>query len=202
MSSPHQSVPPPESSHIPTAGTDTGSTSVRPGVTRVIRVPRLAFLGVFMLLLCVFFPIVGWPAGLWWLLLLPIVVSVWLLRTRTTVTPEGLRLRTMFGSRFVEWERIRGLRIPKRGFVRAHLDDDTEAKLPAVSYDRLRDLATASGGRIPDPFAPPPASETSDGTAPDTNASETPETRTGSPDNGDGLPSDDDTGTTPPSSPE
>ncbi|WP_245547291.1 PH domain-containing protein [Nocardia brevicatena] len=171
-------------------------------MTRVIRVPRLAFLGVFMLLLCVFFPIVGWPAGLWWLLLLPIVVSVWLLRTRTTVTPEGLRLRTMFGSRFVEWERIRGLRIPKRGFVRAHLDDDTEAKLPAVSYDRLRDLATASGGRIPDPFAPPPASETSDGTAPDTNASETPETRTGSPDNGDGLPSDDDTGTTPPSSPE
>ncbi|WP_245551053.1 PH domain-containing protein [Nocardia paucivorans] len=125
-------------------------------MTRVIRVPRLAFLGVFMLLLCVFFPIVGWPAGLWWLLLLPIGASVWLLRTRTTITPEGLHLRTVFGSRFVAWERVRGLRIPKRGFVRVHLDDDTEAKLPAVGYDRLRDLVAASGGRIPDPFAPPP----------------------------------------------
>ncbi|ONM49398.1 hypothetical protein B0T44_06805 [Nocardia donostiensis] len=105
--------------------------------------------------MCVFFPIVGWPAGLWWLLVLPLGVLVWVLRMQTTVSSAGLDLRTVFGSRHIDWDRVRGLRIPTRGFVRAHLDDDTEVKLPAVSYDRLRELVEASDGRIPDPFARP-----------------------------------------------
>lgn len=116
---------------------------------------RLAFLGVFILAMCVFFPIVGWPAGLFWLALLPIVVLVWILRTQTTVSPRGLDLRSLFSSRHIDWERVRGVSIPKRGYVRVHLDDDSEVPLPAVSYDRLRDLVDASGGRIPDPFALP-----------------------------------------------
>ncbi|WP_312884810.1 PH domain-containing protein [Nocardia barduliensis] len=121
----------------------------------MIRIPRLAFLGVFILLMCVFFPFVGWPAGLWWLLLIPAVVLVWVLRTQTTVSAAGLDLRTLFGSRHLDWAQVKGVRIPKRGYVRADLTDGTEVKLPAVSYDRLRDLAAASGGRIPDPFAVP-----------------------------------------------
>ncbi|UAK29755.1 PH domain-containing protein [Nocardia asteroides] len=141
----------------------------------MIRIPRLAFLGVFILLMCVFFPFVGWPAGLWWLLLLPVVVLVWVLRTQTTVSGAGLDLRTLFGSRHLDWSQVKGVRIPKRGYVRADLTDGTEVKLPAVSYDRLRDLAAASGGRIPDPFARPDTSledESPAGSAePDTNAS-------------------------------
>ncbi|NEW34349.1 PH domain-containing protein [Nocardia cyriacigeorgica] len=105
--------------------------------------------------MCVFFPFVGWPAALWWLFALPIAVSVWILRTQTTVSGAGLDLRTVFGSRHIDWAQVRGIRIPKRGYVRVHLDDDSEAKLPAVSYDRLRELVDASGGRIPDPFAGP-----------------------------------------------
>ncbi len=172
MSSPHQSVPPSESSHTPAATTDTGSASD----ARVIRIPRLAFLGVFILLMCVFFPFVGWPAGLWWLLLIPAVVLVWVLRTQTTVSAAGLDLRTLFGSRHLDWAQVKGVRIPKRGYVRADLTDGTEAKLPAVSYDRLRDLAAASGGRIPDPFARPDASpadesEPADSTEPETGSS-------------------------------
>ncbi|MEV6324083.1 PH domain-containing protein [Nocardia sp. NPDC051787] len=151
MSSPHQSVPPSESSHTSAGTTDTGSAAN----AHVIRIPRLAFLGVFILLMCVFFPFVGWPAGLWWLLLIPVVVLAWVLRTQTTVSDAGLDLRTLFGSRHLDWARVKGVRIPKRGYVRADLTDGTEAKLPAVSYDRLRDLATASNGRIPDPFAVP-----------------------------------------------
>ncbi|WP_245671453.1 PH domain-containing protein [Nocardia amamiensis] len=151
MSSPHQSVPPSESSHTPAATTDTGSARN----ATVIRIPRLAFLGVFILLMCVFFPFVGWPAGLWWLLLIPVVVLVWVLRTQTAVSDAGLDLRTLFGSRHLDWAQVKGVRIPKRGYVRADLTDGTEAKLPAVSYDRLRDLAAASNGRIPDPFAVP-----------------------------------------------
>ncbi|MFC8047930.1 PH domain-containing protein [Nocardia sp. NPDC057353] len=126
--------------------------AAEPGV-RVIRVPQLAYIGVLVLTFCVFFPFVGWPSLLWPLLLLPIVVLLWVERTRTTVTPEGLELRTVFGSRSVEWARVAGVRLPKRGAVRARLTDGSEVRLPAVGYDRLRELIAASDGRIPDVFA-------------------------------------------------
>ncbi|MFI6999716.1 PH domain-containing protein [Nocardia sp. NPDC050175] len=158
MSSPHQSVPPAKSSHTAPEGSDTGGGSA----ATVIRIPRLAFLGVFILFMCVFFMFVGWPIGLWWLLLIPVAVSVWVLRTQTTVSENGLDLRTVFGSRHLDWSQLKGVRIPKRGYVRADLVDGTEMKLPAVSYDRVRDLALASQGRIPDPYAVPPAAPKSD----------------------------------------
>jgi hypothetical protein len=120
---------------------------------QVIRITQMAYLGVVVLLFCVFFAFVGWPIGLWWLLLLPVAAAVWIARTRTAVSEDGLDLRTVFGSRHLDWAQIAGVSIPKRGFVRAHLTDDTEVKLPAVSYDRLRDLIRASNGRIPDLFA-------------------------------------------------
>ncbi|MFE9322944.1 PH domain-containing protein [Nocardia sp. NPDC052278] len=120
---------------------------------QVIRITQMAHLGVLVLLFCVFFAFVGWPIGLWWLLLLPVAAVVWIERTRTTVSEDGLDLRTVFGSRHLDWTQVAGVGIPKRGFVRAHLTDDTEVKLPAVSYDRLRDLIRASNGRIPDLFA-------------------------------------------------
>ncbi|WP_328397780.1 PH domain-containing protein [Nocardia sp. NBC_00416] len=131
----------------------------------------LAYLGVFILVMCVFFPIVGWPAGLFWLAIIPIAAFVWVLRTQTKVSPAGLDLRTVFSSRHIGWEGVRGVAIPKRGYVRVHLDDDSEVALPAVSYDRLRDLVDASGGRIPDPFAlpdPDTPADTADRTPDDT----------------------------------
>lgn len=155
MSSPHQSVPPSESSHTVPEGSDTGSSTEhdRPApAAKVIRTPRLAFLGVVVLLLGTFFFFVGAPAFLWWLMLLPVAVGVWVLRTQTTVSESGLDLRTVSGSRHLDWAQVEGLRIPKRGFVRVRLTDDSEVTLPAVSYDRLRDLITASDGRIPDVF--------------------------------------------------
>ncbi|MEU8899484.1 PH domain-containing protein [Nocardia sp. NPDC048505] len=106
-----------------------------------------------VLFFCVFFFFAGWPLGLWWLLLLPVAVVVWIERTRTTVTDEGLDLRTVFGGRHLDWAEIKGVSIPKRGYVRAHLSDETTVKLPAVGYDKLRALITASQGRIPDLFA-------------------------------------------------
>ncbi|MEV6136775.1 PH domain-containing protein [Nocardia sp. NPDC051990] len=156
MSSPHQSVPPAKSSHTPAAGSETGSSPepTEPKQTvQVIRITQMAHLGVVVLLFCVFFAFVGWPIGLWWLLLLPVAAAVWIERTRTTVSEDGLDLRTVFGSRHLDWAQVAGVSIPKRGFVRAHLTDDTNVKLPAVSYDRLRDLIRASNGRIPDLFA-------------------------------------------------
>ncbi|MEV6554611.1 PH domain-containing protein [Nocardia sp. NPDC051756] len=147
----------------------------------MIRIPRLAFLGVFILFMCVFFMFVGWPIGLWWLLLIPVAVTVWVLRTQTTVSESGLDLRTVFGSRHLDWSQLKGVRIPKRGYVRADLVDGTEMKLPAVSYDRVRDLALASQGRIPDPYAVPPtapkaeeAAEPTDPATPEADSQATP----------------------------
>ncbi|MGW6728297.1 PH domain-containing protein [Nocardia sp. NPDC055029] len=123
-----------------------------PGV-HVIGVPRLAYIGVLVLAFCVFFPFVGWPAALWWLLLLPIIAVFWVVRTHTTVSDAGLDLSSMFGKKHLDWAQVKGISIPKRGSVKARLADDSEVKLPAVGYDRLRELIDASGGRLPDVFA-------------------------------------------------
>ncbi|WP_063711035.1 PH domain-containing protein [Nocardia niigatensis] len=153
MSSQHQSVPPARSSHTPGAESDAG---------RVIRVPRLAHLGVFILLFCVAFAFFGWPQVLWILFVIPAVVVVWIERTRTTVSDNGIDTRTLFGSQHIDWADVRGLRIPKRGYLQLHLADDSDVTLPAVGYNRLADLVAASNGRIPDPFAEPEEEEEAD----------------------------------------
>lgn len=128
--------------------------------THVIAVPRLAYIGVLVLAFCVFFPFAGWPAALWWLLLFPVIAVLWLTRTHTTISATGLELSSLFGKRrHLDWSQVKGISIPKRGYVRARLVDDSEVKLPAVSYDRLRELIEASGGRLPDVFAAAEAAE-------------------------------------------
>ncbi|WP_084515557.1 PH domain-containing protein [Nocardia acidivorans] len=125
-----------------------------PGV-RVIGLPRLAHIAVFMVLMGVIFPFSGMPQVLWVLFAIPIAMAVWIERTRTKVSAEGLELRSMFSTRHIDWSEVKGLRIPRRGFLQLHLADDSDATLPAVSYDRLQDLVEASAGRIPDPFVEP-----------------------------------------------
>ncbi|MEU4706977.1 PH domain-containing protein [Nocardia salmonicida] len=129
-----------------------------PGV-HVIGVPRLAYIGVLVLAFCVFFPFVGWPVALWPLLLAPVIAVWWVVRTQTTVSEAGLDLSSMTKKKHLDWARVKGISIPKRGYVRARLDDDSEVKLPAVGYDRLRELIEASGGRLPDVFAAAEAAE-------------------------------------------
>lgn len=121
----------------------------------VIRIPKLAYLAVLMLFISVSFPVIGWPAGFGWLLIFPIGVAVWVVRSRTVLTENGLELRSALGSRSVAWTDVEGVRFPKRGWARAHLKDGSEVTLPAVGFDRLRELAAASGGRITDPYLVP-----------------------------------------------
>ncbi|TDP41847.1 PH domain-containing protein [Nocardia ignorata] len=129
-----------------------------PGV-HVIGVPRLAYIGVLVLAFCVFFAFVGWPIALWWLLLAPVIAVWWVTRTHTTVSDAGLDLSTMVSSKHLDWAQVKGISIPKRGYIRARLADDSEVKLPAVGYDRLRELIEASEGRLPDVFAAAEAAE-------------------------------------------
>lgn len=161
MSSPHKSVPPQISSHnAPGERSDGGSNE---GEHRhVIRVNRLSLIAALMLFFCVCFPALSWPAALGWLFAIPFIVAFWILRTQTTLTSTGVKTRSFIGSGSAEWSQIKGVRFPKRGWARAELLDGGELKLPAVDFARLRELAAASGGRIPDPFASVPAVVDSD----------------------------------------
>ncbi|MGU3434206.1 PH domain-containing protein [Actinomycetes bacterium M1A6_2h] len=143
MSSPQQSEPPSTVSHTPASAP-----------SQVIRVQPLALAVVALCLFGASFPALGWPLGFGWLLILPIVAGYWVLRVRTTVTPDGLRTRSMFSSRTVPWSEVSGLRFPTRRWARAALTDGTEVVLPVVTIDDLPRVAAASGGHVPDPTPP------------------------------------------------
>lgn len=85
--------------------------------------------------------------------MIPFLIGAWVLRVRTTVTPDGLDLRRAFSSQSISWDEIKGFRFPKRGWARADLVDGTEVSLPTVTFGRLPQLASASGGRVTDPYA-------------------------------------------------
>ncbi|WP_245819989.1 PH domain-containing protein [Rhodococcoides yunnanense] len=106
-----------------------------------------------LLLFGVSFPAASWPAALGWLFVVPIVVAVWVIRVRTVVNSDGLAVRRFVGSDFVPWDRVRGIHFPDRRWARVVLTDKTEKSLPLVRFDRLPQLAAASGGRITDPYA-------------------------------------------------
>ena len=136
-----QSEPPDTSSHTPAPS------------PQVIRLPRLALVGVGMLLFGVSFAAASWPLALGWLFALPVVAAVWVLRVRTVVSTDGLAMRRFVGSDFVSWDNVRGIHFPDRRWARVVLEDDSEKSLPLVRFDRLPQLAAASGGRITDPYA-------------------------------------------------
>ncbi|WP_338892880.1 PH domain-containing protein [Rhodococcus sovatensis] len=141
MSPSQQSEPPDISSHTPDPS------------QQVIRLPRLALVGVALLAFGVAFPAMSWPAAFGWLFVIPIAVAVWVLRVRTVVGPDGLAMRRVLGSDSVRWDEVRGIHFPDRRWARVVLDDKSEKSLPLVRFEHLPLLAEASGGRIPDPYA-------------------------------------------------
>ncbi len=118
----------------------------------MIRISRLTYLGIVLVFAAAMAPAMAAPRLFAWLPLVPLLGAVWIARCRTTVTADALLTRSLRENRRIEWTAVRGIRFPKYGWARADLTDDTEATLPAVSFDRLRDLADASGGRIPNPY--------------------------------------------------
>ena len=118
----------------------------------ILRVPRTALLGVFVFLVGTG-PFVAANTARWsWLVLLPLLTGVWILRVQTTADAEGLVARSTFRRRAVAWVEMDGVRFPKRGWGRAVLRDGTEVWLPGVGFNDLRTLAVVSDGRVPDPF--------------------------------------------------
>ncbi len=87
-----------------------------------------------------------------WTLIIPVLLALWIHRLRTDVTETGLHVVGTFGTKDLEWDRIRGLQFPKWSAVRAVLDDGSRVRLPAIAFRDLPLLSAASEGRIPDPY--------------------------------------------------
>ncbi|WP_277669597.1 PH domain-containing protein [Saccharomonospora viridis] len=136
-----------QTTHDGTSGDQ--STGTR-GKRAVFRIPGTALIGVLMLFMCMF-PLAATLPYLLVLLLVPIVLAVWVVRTRTEATEQGLIVRTLRGTRKLAWDSIKGFTITPKSAVVAVLHDDTTVPLPSVRTRHLPVLSLVSDGRVPDP---------------------------------------------------
>ncbi|WP_410671184.1 PH domain-containing protein [Amycolatopsis sp. cmx-4-68] len=121
------------------------------GRKAVFRIPRTSFMAIALLTICVTPIALGEIPYLQWLYLFPIALAVFVVRTRTVATREGLAVRTMFGHRDVPWSALKGLAITKKSRVQAVLEDDTKVPLPTVRTRHLPVLSLVSEGLVADP---------------------------------------------------
>jgi hypothetical protein len=89
----------------------------------------------------------------WWLaplLLVPLAVFWWGLRSGVDADAESLRVRGLLGSRAVPWSEVAGFRLVRRR-VRASLTNGNELPLPGVTAAELPALIAASGSTLESP---------------------------------------------------
>jgi hypothetical protein len=126
---------------------------VTPNQTKkaVFRIPRTAFLAIAFLVICMTpFAFSGVP-GLQAFYLVPLILLIFVQRTQTVATENGLAIRTVFTSRVLSWSELKGLVLTKKARVRAVLTDDNQVALPTIRTRHLPVLSLISGGRLPDP---------------------------------------------------
>ncbi|WP_208637312.1 PH domain-containing protein [Amycolatopsis echigonensis] len=121
------------------------------GRKAVFRIPTTAYLAIGLLTVCVTPIALGEIGGFQWLYVFPLALLVFVARTRTVATREGLHVRTVFGQRDLPWSSLKGLAITNKARVRAVLGDDTQVSLPTVRTRHLPVLALVSEGKIQDP---------------------------------------------------
>jgi hypothetical protein len=96
-------------------------------------------------------PIAGASWALSPLLLIPVAAFVWAWRAGTDVYADRLRVKALFGSTTVPWDRIAELAPDQRGQVSALLDNGNVIKLTGVTKDNLPlVLAAAQQSRAAD----------------------------------------------------
>ena len=135
----------------------------------VIRLPRTSYLVVLFLLLGTIplafggttsgdldeivagkqFGVGGFAVGpLTALLIIPILAAVFIARTATVVSAQGLRVRAVFGSRDLAWDEIRGLAVHGRAIYAVIADG--AVRLPCVRLAHLGPISRLSEGRLPE----------------------------------------------------
>ncbi|WP_051387895.1 PH domain-containing protein [Saccharopolyspora rectivirgula] len=91
------------------------------------------------------------PLGLL-IYLIPLALAVWILRVRTTIGQQRVKVRHTFTSSTFSWDEVTSLRLDERRWLKAVLDSGEEVSLPAVRVRDLPRVAAMSGGRIPNPI--------------------------------------------------
>ncbi|GAA4860862.1 PH domain-containing protein [Saccharopolyspora rosea] len=137
----------------PAADAEQAAETPRLPESLTFRITPVALLAVLAVVVCAT-PVAataGGPALL--LYLVPLGLLVWILRTRTTVSPERVTVRTMFGGTRFTWDDVRALRLDEKRWIRAVLASGNEVALSAVRVRDLPRLSAMSGGRLPDPNA-------------------------------------------------
>ncbi len=96
--------------------------------------------------------VLAWPAWCAPLLVIPVMLSVSIIRYRTVADRDTVTARTLLGSETVAWDDIEGLRFDRGSWACAHRKDGTELRLPAVTFATLPLLTEVSEGRVPNPY--------------------------------------------------
>lgn len=113
----------------------------------VFRIPAVALLASGVGLICVT-PVAFAVPGLQVLYVLPLAFAAWVVRLRTTVTPERIVARGPFSSKTVAWDDVKAVKLSEKSWLSVVLADDELVQLPGVRMMHLPALAAVSGGRI------------------------------------------------------
>ncbi|HEY2983614.1 MAG TPA: PH domain-containing protein [Jatrophihabitantaceae bacterium] len=112
---------------------------------RVFRLPKSAYLAVLILALCVTVVVQQPLAAL--VYLLPAGAAIFIARTATVVSEDGITVRALIGHRTLRWADVRGLSVTGRSVYA--VSADAAMRLPCVRVADLAAVATASGGHLP-----------------------------------------------------
>src|SRR5699024_7949501 len=118
----------PDSADQPTPPRGEPDTAA-PTPDAVIRIPATAYVAAASIGVILLLPAIAWPAYWGWLPLVAVAVALWIHRRRTVVSPAGLQVRGLVGTRTVPWDAVRGVVVPTprifgKSWARAVLTDD------------------------------------------------------------------------------
>ena len=115
-----------------------------------MRMSRTALLPVVLLLLCAV-PLASAASWTPVVLLVPVLVTAWVLRVGVDVDDDAITVRSLVGRRRVPWSELSGIRVGRRNDLWLVTTGATEVRLPVLRARDLPRLSSASGGRIPAP---------------------------------------------------
>jgi hypothetical protein len=118
-----------------------------------LRMSRTALIPVGLLALCLV-PLAFVAPWTPVLLLVPLALTVWVLRVGVDIADDGLTVRSAVGRRRVPWTDVAGIRVAPRGDLWLVTTHGTEVRVPVMRARDLPQLAALSGGRLDVP--PPP----------------------------------------------
>jgi Bacterial PH domain len=118
----------------------------------VIRISPMAHFAVGFLALGMLALVLAGPSWFALLLVIPVVLSAFIVRYRTVVDRDTVTARTLLASQTISWDDIAGLRFGKGSWAYAELNNGSELRLPAVTFSTLPLLTEASEGRVPNPY--------------------------------------------------